>query len=94
MRTLVCTPEGIFIWPGAALVERRRGTFVRASERDICDLAGPDVCKLGLEPGAPFPPMAVFVIFAPGPGHPYDYVPLPPPKFEKGILATRAIIQL
>lgn len=40
MRTLNCTAEGVFIWPGAALVERHGSRFVRASEREICNRAG------------------------------------------------------
>ena len=39
----------------------------------------PRIRDLGLEPGVPFPPMPVYVIFAPGPNQPYDVIELPPP---------------
>jgi hypothetical protein len=39
-RTLSCDENGVFIWPGFALVERRGKTFVRASERDIGNFVG------------------------------------------------------
>ena len=39
-KTLTCTGEGVFIWPGVPLVERRGVSFVRASDRDVCNRAG------------------------------------------------------
>ena len=38
------------------------------------------VTELGWEPGAPFPPMRVFLIRAPGPGKEYSVTELPPLK--------------
>jgi len=38
--TLACTEAGVFVWPGFALVERRGASFVRRSERDVCNLVG------------------------------------------------------
>ena len=44
---LACTDEGVFIWPGVPLVEKRGVSFARVSERDIANTAGvlfgPDV---------------------------------------------------
>lgn len=37
--TFLCTADGIFIWPGIALVERRGATFVRIPDQKICNLA-------------------------------------------------------
>jgi len=42
----------------------------------------PEIGKLGLTPGVPFPPMRVMIVYAPGPNQPYKYIPLPPPVFE------------
>lgn len=45
--TLVCTEDGVFIWPGTALVERRGHAFVRAPDQQVVHLAaslhGPSV---------------------------------------------------
>ena len=43
----------------------------------------PRIRALGLEPGVPFPPMIVLIVFAPGPGKEYEYHRLEPPKYEK-----------
>lgn len=44
---LVCTTDGVFVWPGVPLVEKRGRSFSRISERDIANRAGvlfgPDV---------------------------------------------------
>jgi hypothetical protein len=37
--TFLCTADGIFIWPGIALVERRGASFVRMPDHEICNLA-------------------------------------------------------
>lgn len=37
---LVCTAEGVFVWPGTALVVKRGASFARVSDRDIGNLAG------------------------------------------------------
>ena len=51
---LVCTPDGIFIAPGRALVERRGDTFVHAPQQDVCNMAaalyGPEVVYGALFP--------------------------------------------
>jgi hypothetical protein len=39
----------------------------------------PEISRLGLTPGAPFLPMSVFCIWAPGPGEPYVVFRLPGP---------------
>lgn len=36
---LICTPDGIFILTGQALVARRGSAFVQASQQEICNLA-------------------------------------------------------
>jgi hypothetical protein len=41
----------------------------------------PRIRDVGLEPGKPFPPMEVYVIWARGPGLPYDVIKLPPREF-------------
>lgn len=44
---LACTADGVFIWPGMPLVEKRGRSFSRVPERDIANRAGvlfgPDV---------------------------------------------------
>jgi hypothetical protein len=37
--TFLCTADGIFIWPGIALVGRRGACFVRMADQQICNLA-------------------------------------------------------
>jgi hypothetical protein len=37
IETLRCTADGVFIWPGAALVVRRGASFVRVSDQEICN---------------------------------------------------------
>ncbi|MGH7033817.1 MAG: hypothetical protein ACREFL_08825 [Stellaceae bacterium] len=37
--TFLCAAEGIFIWPGIAVVERRGAFFVRIPDQNICNLA-------------------------------------------------------
>ena len=41
----------------------------------------PRIEALGLQVGVPFPPMKVAIIFAPGPGLPYNILELGPPQF-------------
>lgn len=36
--TFLCTADGIYIWPGIALVERRGAIFVRIPDQKICNL--------------------------------------------------------
>ncbi len=43
----------------------------------------PRIQDLGLAPGVPFPPMNVYVIYAPGPNRPYKVWPLPPPEIAQ-----------
>jgi hypothetical protein len=54
VRTLVCNAEGVFIWPGVALVERRGNLFVRKPDQEIINLAaalhGPSVIGSALLP--------------------------------------------
>jgi len=51
---LACTADGVFIWPGMPLVEKRGRSFSRVSERDIANRAGvlfgPDVLRGPLIP--------------------------------------------
>lgn len=42
----------------------------------------PRIVQLGLEPGIPFPPLKAVILFAPGPGLPYEDQLLPPPAFQ------------
>ena len=39
----------------------------------------PSIQKLGIEPGVPFPPVDVYIIFAPAPLQEYQILKLPPP---------------
>jgi len=41
----------------------------------------PRITALGLQPGVPFPPMPVYILYAPGPNLPYQMKRLPPPSF-------------
>jgi hypothetical protein len=43
----------------------------------------PRITQVELTPGAPFGPMIVIIIYAPGPGQPYGAEKLPGPKFSK-----------
>jgi hypothetical protein len=43
----------------------------------------PRLAQLGLAPGVPFPPMPVYILYAPGPGLPYGAQKLPPPEYQK-----------
>ncbi len=44
---LACTRDGIFVWPGVAIVARRGNSFCRATDQEVCNRAallyGPDI---------------------------------------------------
>jgi hypothetical protein len=78
---------------GLAVIEVKTGgdpplTPNQAGYLPILQLGGhiystdPRIAQLGLAPGAPFPPLQVIILYAPGPNKPYEVLRLPPPRFE------------
>jgi len=47
------------------------------------------ITRLAHTPNVPFPPMDVYILYAPGPNLPYAVAKLPPPKFHKSVVNLR-----